>query len=190
VTESGVDSAPHAAFPHAYSPAMKVIVDQDFPATPDRLWAAFSDPDYPRAKYVALGAIDVDVRRFSATETLIEVELSRRIPVDTQKIPAFARKLVGTEQTMVHETRWRRVGPSEVLADLTITAVGRPVRMGGSARLGGRGDGASRLRFEIDVTSDVPLIGGKVEALFASQVEAALAADHGFTLGYLAARGA
>lgn len=166
---------------------MKLVVDQDFPAALDRLWTTFSDPDYPRAKYVALGALDVEIRRFVATDTLIEVELSRRIPVDLQAIPAFARKLLGAEQTMVHETRWRRVGPSEVVAELAITAVGRPVRIGGTARLGAHGDG-SRLHFEIDVTSDVPLVGGKVAALFAGQIEAALKADHGFTLGYLEKR--
>jgi hypothetical protein len=40
------------------------------------------------------------------------------------------------------------------------------------------------LSFEI--TSDVPLIGGKLAKLFVDQVDAALKADHAFTLGYLA----
>jgi len=167
---------------------MKLAVDQDYPATPDRLWSVFSDPAYPPAKYLALGAKHVEVTRFSASDATIEVELSRRIAVDLEKLPGFARKLIGAEQTMTHHSRWRRIGPTEVRGELTITAVGRPVRIVGTASLVPSGEGASRLSFAFDITSAVPLLGGKIARLFAEQVEAALKADHGFTLGYLGGR--
>lgn len=163
----------------------KLLVEQDFPASPDVLWSVFSDRDYPGAKYRALGATHFELARFSATADEISVELSRRIPIDLARIPGFARKIVGDEQTMRHETRWRRGADGAVTATLVITPVGRPVQIAGTARLVARAGGA-RLSFDLDVTSDVPLIGGKIAKLFAEQIDAALAADHQFTLGYLA----
>ena len=87
---------------------MKLTVDQDFPAPPDVLWSVFSDRDYPPAKYRALGATHFEMSKFVATADEISVDLSRRIPVALDKLPSFARKFVGDEQTMRHETRWRR----------------------------------------------------------------------------------
>ena len=165
---------------------MKLSVQQPYPATVARMWSVFSDPAYPAAKYRALGALTVDVARFVADAGEISVDLTRKIPVALDKLPGFARKLVGDEQTMRHETRWRRIADDDVRGALTITAVGRPVRIVGEAKLAPRGDGASELSFTFDITSDVPLIGGKVEKLFFDQVSAALAADHAYTLEHLA----
>jgi hypothetical protein len=164
---------------------MKLVVVQDFPAPPSRLWEVFSDPSYLGEKYLALGAIHVDVQRFEASASSIEIVLTRRIPVDLARIPSFARSIVGQEQTMEHRTSWRRDPQDEIDGKLIITAVGRPVRIAGTARLLPAREGRSRLTLEFDVTSDVPLIGGKIAKLFAEQVEAALQADHRFTLGYL-----
>lgn len=164
---------------------MRLAIDQDFPADIDKLWSVFSDPEYPRAKYTALGATFFEQTRFSANERSIEVELSRRFPVDLSKIPSFAHKFVGNEQVMRHITRWSRVSATEVRADLTVVAEGRPVKIAGTARIAPHGQGITRLSFALDITSDVPLLGGKIEKLFFDQVTAALAADHKFTLGYL-----
>ncbi|MCC6647730.1 MAG: DUF2505 domain-containing protein [Polyangiaceae bacterium] len=163
---------------------MRLTVHQEFPAPPDVLWSVFSDREYPGAKYRALGATRFEMPRFTATDDEICVDLSRTIPVDLAKIPGFARKLVGDEQTMRHETRWRR-SAGAITATLVITPVGRPVKIGGTASVSAEGDGA-RLTFELEVTSDVPLIGGKIAQIFADQVQAALAADHAFTRRYLA----
>ncbi len=165
----------------------KLLVDQDFPASPEVLWSVFSDREYPGAKYRALGATHFELSRFTATPDEISVDLTRKLPIELSKLPAFARKFIGDEQTMRHETRWRRGPDGAVSATLVITPVGRPVKIGGTARLVARGAGA-RLSFELDVTSDVPLIGGKIAQLFADQIEAALAADHGFTRAWVLER--
>jgi hypothetical protein len=164
---------------------VKLHVDQDYPATIDRLWTVFSDPKYPGAKHAALGATHVEMAAFSASPREIAVDLCRRVPVDATKIPGFARKLLGEEQTMRQQTRWLRISPEEVRATLTITPVGRPLRIAGTARLTPLAGASSRLSFEFEVSSDVPLIGAKIAALFAGQMEAALKADHAFTLDYL-----
>lgn len=175
---------PEAAAP-GHSRRVKLSVAQDFPATPDVMWSVFSDRNYPPAKYTALGATHFEMARFSASADEISIDLSRKIPINLDKIPSFARKFIGDEQTMRHETHWRRVSADKVIGRLTITPVGRPVKITGEATLTPRGDGQSRLSIEFDVTSDVPLIGGKIAKVFAEQIEAALGADHAFTLSYL-----
>ncbi|MEI8256806.1 MAG: DUF2505 domain-containing protein, partial [Deltaproteobacteria bacterium] len=132
---------------------------------------------------IALGATKVDVTRFEASATNIEVDLTRVVPVDLEKLPAFARPFLSAEQTMRHDTRWIRTGP-DVRARLTITAIGKPVRIVGTARLVARGE-RSRLSLEFEVTSDVPILGRRIAKLMAETIEAALEADHAYTLRYL-----
>ena len=50
---------------------MEFTLTQDFPAGLDLLWAAFGRADYPRLKYLALGAMAVRLPRFSATAQAI-----------------------------------------------------------------------------------------------------------------------
>lgn len=163
---------------------MKVTVNQDFPATIDRLWEVFSDKEYPRAKYEALGATYYECAKFVATSELIEVDLTRKFPIDSSKIPAIARKFISAEQTMRHETRWQRISSELVKAELKITPVGRPIKITAAGKITPTSTG-SRLVLELDVTCDVPLVGGEIAKFFAKQVEQAMPADHAFTLKYL-----
>ena len=90
---------------------MEFTLTQDFPAGLDRLWAAFGVADYPRLKYLALGATAVRLRHFHATSQVIDVELERVIPVDPARLPRWSRAFMGGEQTIRHHTVWRRIGP-------------------------------------------------------------------------------
>ena len=158
---------------------------QDFPAGLDRLWAVFGQPDYPRAKYAALGAAAVRVTRFEATAQAIEVELERDVPVQSSALPAWARSLMGAQQTLRHRTAWRRTGPGQATAELDISPVGLPVHAQAVGSLVQTQAGTTQMRLTWRVRSAVPVLGGRVERLFAGQIRDALAADHAFTLGYL-----
>lgn len=166
---------------------MEFTLTQDFPVGLDRLWSAFGRADYPRHKYLALGATAVRMRRFSATAQAIDVELERDMPVDSSRLPRWSRGLVGSEQTLRHHTVWRRIGPTQATAELDIRPAGLPVRAQGTAAIDESGPESTRLRLTWRVTSGVPVIGHKVERLFADQVRNALEADHAFTLQYLRA---
>lgn len=166
---------------------MEFTLTQDFPAGLDRLWAAFGQADYPRQKYLALGATAVRLRRCSSTVRTIDIELERDMPIDPSRLPRWARALIGHQQTLRHHTRWQRIGPMKATAELDISPIGLPVHARGLATIVESGPESTRLLLTWRVESSVPVIGDKVERIFSDQVRIALEADHAFTLHYLKA---
>lgn len=166
---------------------MKFSLSQDFPAGLDRLWDAFGRPEYPEQKYRALGSTAIRMLRFYASADRIEVELERDAPVYRETIPAWARRFLQSRQTMRHRTRWRRIGPALVDAELDITAVGRPVSAHGTGAVVELAPGRTRMTLDFAVESALPVLGDRAARLYAEQIQAALRADHAFTLRYLEA---
>jgi len=164
---------------------MEFELTQEFPAGLDRLWAVFGQPGYPQAKYAALGASAVRLHRFEATAQAIEVELERDVPVQATALPAWARGLIGARQTLRHRTAWRRDSPGQATAELEISPAGLPVRAQAVGSLIETPAGATQMRLTWRVRSAVPVLGARVERLFAGQIREALAADHAYTLRYL-----
>ena len=160
-------------------------VAQDFPAGLDRLWSVFGHPQYARQKYLAPGATAVRVDQFRSTAAFIEVELERTIPVDKSQLPAWMRSLVGGAQTLRHHTQWRRTDRMHVAAELDVSPVGLPVRARGVASIIETTHESTRMELDWRVESVLPVVGAKVERLFAEQLRDALGADHAFTLEYL-----
>jgi hypothetical protein len=157
----------------------------DYPAGLDSLWAAFGGPDYPRQKYLALGATALRIDRFAAGTQTIEVDLERVVPLAQGLVPAWARRLVGREQTLRQRTEWRRVSPGRVQAHLQIVPVGLPVQAHGTGTIVEQAAGTSRMTLAWRVVSSLPMAGRRVERLFADQVRAALDEDHRFTVAFL-----
>ncbi|MGH8541129.1 MAG: DUF2505 domain-containing protein [Stenotrophobium sp.] len=163
---------------------MKLELHQEYPASLDRLWAVFGSPDYPPAKYKALGATSFEMKRFSATAGLIEADLVRKTPVNPEAVPEWALKFISAEQTVRHHTRWRRTSPTEVRAELHINPQGLPVNIAGTGTIC-EAAGHTRMDLSFDIDCKIPLLGGKIAKLFAEQIRQALVDDHAFTLRYL-----
>lgn len=154
----------------------------DLPADLDRLWATFGDPAYAREKYVALGSHDVRILRFDVRATEIEVELERQVHVDRRQWPRWSQPALAAVQTLRHRSSWRRVSPSRVVATLEIAPVGQPVRADGTGRIDEVAPAHAVMTVHWRVRSPVPLLGRRIERLFARQLRAALDADYAFTL--------
>lgn len=161
---------------------MQFTLTQDFPATLQTLWGTFGDADYPLRKYHALGATALQVRRFRANAQCIEVELARDVAVQRERLPVWARALVGGRQTLTHRSVWRRTSPLRASAELDIVAATLPVRAHAVGSLVDSGHGVTRMVLSWRVDS---LLGERIEKLFADQVRSALDDDHTFTLAYL-----
>jgi hypothetical protein len=171
------------------SPLIELHLTQSFPAGLDRLWAAFGRPDYPRQKYLALGAAAVRIGRFGATPQAIDVELERDVPVDPRQLPPWARALIGGQQTLRHRSAWRRAGPTTATAELHIAPVALPVAASGRGTIVQTSPDSSQMVLAWRVESRWPVIGRKVERLFAELIRTSLDADHAFTLQYLETNG-
>ncbi len=164
---------------------IEFTINQDFPAGLDRLWATFGRPEYPRQKYLSLGATEVCLRLFRASTQVIEVELDRDAPVDPNRLPTWARAFAASKQLLHHSTRWRRVGPARVTGELEITPVGLPVRAHGVGAIVETTVGTSCMTLNWQVRARLPIMGRSMEQLFSDELRGALDADHAFTVGYL-----
>lgn len=166
---------------------MEFTLTQDFPAGMDHLWSTFGKIDYVRRKYRALGATAVRVRHFKATAKAIDIELERDMPLDPTRLPMWSRALIGPKLTLRHRTAWWRDGPSHATATLDISPKGLPLRAQGLAMIAEISSHLTRMQVNWRVVSTAPVVGEMVEHLLAEQVQAALDADHVFTLRYLEA---
>lgn len=168
---------------------MKAGFHQDYPATPERLWQVFGQPDYPHRKYRTQGITDYKVRRFDAAPASISLDLERTLSVPLHRIPAFAQRFVHPEQTLNYVSHWHRNAEGLADFDLDIIASGLPVKISGKGELRQTGHDSSRLSIDFDIQVHVPLIGGKIEKMLASFIEKSFRDDHAFTLQYLAEAG-
>jgi len=164
---------------------MQLSLTQDFPAGIDRLWAVFGQPDYVQQKYAALGTGSLRLLHFECSAALIALELERALPLDPARMPAWARGLVGGSLSLRQRSRWRRLGPAQVEAELEIAPLGLPVHAQGHGQISETAGGGCRMQLNWELRSALPLLGGRVEHLLAEQLKLALAQDHAFTLDYL-----
>jgi hypothetical protein len=121
------------------------------------------------------------------TVTVEEDAASRRVTIDqghaTDRLPGFARKIVGDHVTMVQSETWTAGGHGQI----TVTVPGKPGEMTGTATLVGD-DGGVTEKVDMAVTVNLPLIGGKVEGLIADMLRKALRAEHHVGKEWLADR--
>jgi len=101
----------------------------------------------------------------------------------TDKLPGFARKIVGDRVSMVQAEAWTEGS----LGKITVTVPGKPGEMAGTATLVGDHTGVTE-EVDMAVTVHLPLIGGKVEGLIADMLRKALQAEHTVGVRWLADR--
>ena len=88
-------------------------------------------------------------------------------------IPGFAQKFVGDTINIVQSESWS----SPTQGDITVTIPGKPGEMSGTAVLVESGSGTVET-VELTVKVNIPLVGGKLEALIAGLLEKALVAEN------------
>jgi len=103
----------------------------------------------------------------------------------TDRLPGFARKIVGEHITMVQSESW--TGGSH--AQITVTVPGKPGEMTGTTTLE-TAEGGVAEKVDMAVTVRLPLISGKVESLIADMLREALRAEHKVGVDWLARKDA
>ena len=160
----------------------------EFPVGLDRLWAVFGQPDYPVAKFRAMGARDVRLRQFKVTTRSIRVDLERDVPVVKSRFPTWARPLLADEQTARHQSVWTRAAkPRRIDAVLHIEPLGLPVRATGSGSIieAAASRSVMRLSWQVESTMPMRLLQTRIERLFADQILLSADEDQAFTSKYL-----
>ena len=95
-------------------------------------------------------------------------------------LPSFATRIVGSEINIVQREEWT----SAEYADLHVTIPGRPGQMVGSITLD-EDDGSTTETLEVEITVNIPLVGGKVEKLVGDMLRKALRKEEKVARDYL-----
>jgi uncharacterized protein YndB with AHSA1/START domain len=147
--------------------------------------------DAPLAEVAAMLADPAFREEVCARQRVIRAEVSidvdghtKTVLVDqvqpAKGIPGFARKFVGDEINIVQREKWA----STEEADLTVTIPGKPGEMTGTITLVESG-GTTTETVDVGIKVNIPLVGGKIEALISGLLQKALVAENEAGRDYL-----
>ena len=166
----------------AHDRGMKVVSMHTYAAPPDVVFDAMTDPAVLAEKYAALGHRNIEIIEHSASRVGVAVHSRRDVPMD---VPGFARRLLSPTNTVEQRDTW---GPATADGSRTgtweVTARGVPVKVGGTLRLAPAANGTI-VEIRGDVTSSVPLIGGKLASFIGHDVERTMHAEEEINDGHL-----
>jgi hypothetical protein len=134
------------------------------------VYAMLGDPAYRKAvgDYQRVTDFACDI---TPVDGGMEVRLEQAHGTD--RIPAFAQRLVGSEIRFVQEESWS----SPSAADIRVTIPGKPGDMNGTTTLTQAGDDVVQ-QIDLAVKVSIPLVGGKVEDLIAGFIGKAFQAEN------------
>lgn len=120
----------------------------------------FSDPAAHVAKFEGMGHHGVTILDEQRSDDTFDITITRTVDVDG--IPGFARRFINPRNTVVSHDHWQDDGDGTYSGRFSIEAKGTPVAISGVTSLEPDGDG-TRYRIDVDVTINVPLVGGRLE---------------------------
>jgi hypothetical protein len=138
--------------------------------TVEEVYAMLADPAYRKAvgDYQQVQDFACDI---TPSGDGMEVRLEQAHGTD--RIPSFAKRLVGDEIRFVQEESWA----SPTSADVHVTIPGKPGDMNGTFALTQSGDDVVE-QVDLAVKVSIPLVGGKVEDLVAGFLGKAFDAEN------------
>lgn len=151
---------------------MKQEFKQTFSKPSDTVIKMFGDRKYFERKYAELGFKNVQVLEHEAKGDQFTIRIRYTAAADVP-LPDFAKKFVPAEMTITQRDSWdlkKKVGKIEV------ELAGLPLKVGATMHLADEGKGASNT-LAWEVKCSVLLIGGKLEKLLMSDIEAKAGAD-------------
>jgi hypothetical protein len=146
--------------------------------TVDAVFAMLGDPAYRRAvaDYQKVQDFSCDITQ-SGSGMLVRLEQAH----GTDRIPSFARKLVGDEIRFVQDETWS----THSSARLQLAIPGKPGDMTGTAALTQTGNDVVE-QIDLQVKVSIPFVGGKVEDLIAGFIGKAFDAENKVGVKWLA----
>jgi hypothetical protein len=108
-----------------------------------------------------------------------QVEISMVRP--TQGVPAFAKKMVGSEVRINRREDWTSSSAAALVMDAGVGAA----RINGTLALAER-DGRTDLAIRLDIDVKLPLVGGRIESLVADLMTQAFTREQAVGREYLA----
>jgi hypothetical protein len=163
---------------------MKVQSTHTYAATPDTVLAMMTDPEVLTAKYTELGHRDITILEHTVDAGAVTVRSRRSVPMD---VPGFAKRFLSPMNSVEQDDHWDPpAGDRSRTGTWQVSAKGVPVKVGGTLRITPGSKGTTVVEIRGEVTSSVPLVGGKLASFVGGDVQRTLAAEEAFNDDYLA----
>jgi hypothetical protein len=157
-------------------------VVQEFPAPPQQVYALFTDRAFLEGRLADCGGVDPEIDALDTDGDTATVTTRQAIPADVLP-PMVATMMAGNPVTERTE-KWRSDGDGYV-ADFSVTVKGAPASLKGTMTLAPAPAG-STLTVEGNAAVPIPMFGGKIEEIIASQIGELLQMEGDYTRGRLA----
>ena len=152
----------------------------EYPA--DEVYATMVDPEYLRARLREIGGPGAELLEHTADVDGARYRL--RHGLSASDLPSIVRNLMPGDISIERTESLKRNGANSYDGSVAVEIHGTPASAAGWMRLAENGAG-SELRVHADVSVRVPLIGGRIEAVVAEQVQKLLAAETAFTVRWM-----
>lgn len=135
-----------------------------------QVFEMIADPTFREAVCEAQEVVEATVDLIRSGD-----RLSTRIEQvkDTRGVPSFVKKFAGAHTKVIQEEEWS----SPTAATVTVTLPGKPGRVSGTVEITERAGGVDEI-VALDISTSIPLIGGRIESFIGEELEAALAAEN------------
>lgn len=152
----------------------------------DEIYAVMTDPDYLKARLERLGGPGAGLLEHSSDDGGARYRV--RHGLDARELPSLVRNFLAGDIVIERTETWTRRGPDDYTGDVDVLIKATPASATGGMRLRALATGGSELRVRAQTRVDVPLIGGKIEAVIAEQVQRLMESETAFTMEWLAHR--
>lgn len=153
---------------------MKFDDEHKFTKPPATLLKMFTDRAYFERKYTALAGIkDFEVLECEASGTHFHITHRSAQKADIP-LPDFARKFVSDSMIVTQTDTW---DTATGIGRLDVAVKGMPMKISCEMKVEASGKGSVN-RFKWNVSSGIPLIGGKLERLLVDDIKTKSVTDH------------
>jgi hypothetical protein len=157
----------------------RIVQELTYDAPLAEVAAMLGDPAFREAVCVATQATKHSVSIDGTHGDPMDVRIAYSQP--TERVPAFAKKFVGSEVDIVQSESWTSLSHG----DIHVTIPGKPGEMTGTAVLSEE-DGVTTETVTLDIKVRIPLVAGKIEALIGKILGSALRAENRTGVAWLA----
>ncbi|NKF23792.1 DUF2505 domain-containing protein [Solimonas marina] len=151
---------------------MKQELKQTFDKPASTVIKMFGDRQYFERKYAELGFKNVQVLEHDKKGDQFTIRVRYTAKADVA-LPDFAKKFVPAEMTITQRDSWDM---AKKVGQLEVELAGLPLKVGAAMRLVDSGKGSTNT-IAWEIKCSVPLVGGKLEKLLMSDIEAKADAD-------------
>lgn len=155
---------------------MKLSIAHEYAYPVETVWEAFRDPSFVEAKFMAIGAREVNLIKCDGDADSMVLVVEREVELDA---PSVLKSFLGRWNRIVQSENWTRKD-DQYVNKFRVNAGGVPVRITGVGTLRPDEDGCV-YEIDIEVVSEVPLVGRTLAQFVGTSTEETLDAEFDYT---------